>query len=414
MNKQYLCYLVIRTLTFPFGFMPYKMIHFIGKVLGYLCYYLMPKYRKRALSNLALASDLNLSTEQIHKIAKESFVNLIIVCLEYAKFEREKDFSKIIICKNPEIATKLYKKNIGIIFFCAHQANWEALFLDGTTRMQGLAIGKPIKNPYLYKWIKKIREKNEGKITEPKSALKHGLKALRNGVFLGILGDQGMPTSGFSSSFLGKRAYSTTAPALLACRTNSPIIFASIQRTKGKYYIHYSDPIFPDPDKPVEQEVKRLTCLSLSLLEDSIKKKPNMWLWQHNRWKQLTPKRIYKRFRHDCICIILPKDDFDYCHLNTLLKIYEGCFVTLMIPKKHRDKKIKADEILYYENISETMLDDYRFKLVFNFTSEKRIKNHYLKKAAFEVISLNDLKRQSCATNLSIMFKQVLCRPGTI
>ena len=69
--------------------------------------------------------------------------------------------------------------------------------------MKGLAIGKPIKNKYLYERVKSIREKNGGKITVPKSALKHGLKALRRGVFLGILGDQGMPSSDFSLPFLG-------------------------------------------------------------------------------------------------------------------------------------------------------------------------------------------------------------------
>src|SRR3546814_3313704 len=70
----------------------------------------------------------------------------LINCLEYSKFAREKNFAKVIHCENPEIASSLYAQGQGIIFFCGHQSNWEALFLDGTTRMQGVAIGKAIKN----------------------------------------------------------------------------------------------------------------------------------------------------------------------------------------------------------------------------------------------------------------------------
>ena len=47
---------------------------------------------------------------------------------------------------------------------------------------------------------------------------------------------------------------------------------------------------------------------SLTILQESIKESPGEWLWQHNRWKQQTPQILYKRFRKDCICIILPDD----------------------------------------------------------------------------------------------------------
>ena len=66
----YLSYLIFRLVTFPITIMPYSWIHAIGNTLGLLLFYLYPKYRKRALSNLALASKLNLSPPQIKKLAK--------------------------------------------------------------------------------------------------------------------------------------------------------------------------------------------------------------------------------------------------------------------------------------------------------------------------------------------------------
>jgi KDO2-lipid IV(A) lauroyltransferase len=379
-------YYFIRALTFPISLLPYSWIHALGRFFGLLCFYTLTRYRKKTLSNLSMAKALHLTQKQIFQIAKESFQNLAINALEYAKFARETDFSRIIECENPEKADALYKQGKGIIFFCAHQSNWEALFLDGTTRMKGIAIGKPIKNKLLYNWVVSIREKNGGRIIAQGNALKEGLRALKQGHFFGILGDQGMPVSGYCYPFLGRTAWTTTAPALLAYRTNSPIIFAATRRVKGKYKIHYSDPIWPDLTKPAESEVTRLMDETLHLLEVSIKKNPGQWLWQHNRWKQQTPKKIFKKYRHDCVCAIVPPN-FDPIHIETLRTIYEKEHLVLLAPENY--PTTNADETIPYKTLKETLLDDLRFKIVFNFTDYKPISRHYRRLSAFEVLQID-------------------------
>ena len=234
MNKENFVYFLIRILTWPLRFLPGKALHFVGRLFGRLAFHLMHDYRKRTLSNLALAKDLHIQgTRELKKIAKASFENLAINILEYVRFDRVDDFSQIIRCVNPSVADELYQKGHGIIFFCGHQSNWETLFLDGTSRMQGIAIGKSIKNKRLYNWILSIRQKKGGRIIAPRNAVKEGLRALRKGVFMGIVGDQGMPDSGYSFPFLGRRAWTSTAPALLSYKTNSPIIVATTSRVNG-------------------------------------------------------------------------------------------------------------------------------------------------------------------------------------
>jgi KDO2-lipid IV(A) lauroyltransferase len=421
-DKEKWIYYLIRSATYPCKYLPYFWLHQLGKILGSLGYYLMREYRKRALSNLALATDLALAPKELIATAKKSFQNLAINCLEYSKLASETNFSSVISCENPEIADEIYKQGKGIIFFCGHQANWEVLFLDGTSRMNGIAIGKTIKNKRLYNWILSIREKNGGKIIAPRNAVKEGLRALRKGVFIGIVGDQGMPDSGYSFPFLGRRAWTSTAPALLSYKTNSPIIFASTRRIRGGYKIRYHDPIWPDLSKPVDQEVVRMMDQTLTLLQESIQDSPGEWLWQHNRWKQQNTHNLYKRFRQDCICIILPETGFEElaAHLPTLKEIYPLVFLFLLIPEKYRDcSLIEADEIKYYQSLEETLLNDYRFKLIFNFTDYKKVRRHYEKLSAFDVLDLNMLEELAAQHlkphhNLSDVFKRALCRPGSI
>lgn len=397
-------YCAIRLATFPFQWLPFSWIHRMGGALGYILYYGSARYRKRVLSNLALAQDLKLNNQEIVKIAKQTFQNLVITALEYSKIAKS-NLSEV-TCLNPETADKLHEQGQGIIFFCAHQANWELLFLEGTKRMKGVAIGKGIDNERLYNWIIKIRERFGGKIISNHDALREGAAALKSGQFLGIVGEQGMPTSSYSTPFLGRVAKFSPAPALLAYRTSSPIVFASIHRRLGKYSIHYSDPIWPDQTQPLKQEVQRLMGQTLSLVQESIKKTPSQWLWQHNCWKQQTPKTLIRRFRHDCICIII---DRELEGISTFREIYPTEFLVVICPETITPN-IQADEIIHYRNIAETLRDDYRFKLVFNFTAYKQIKRHYLQRSANEVVDTKTLKKLSHASHLSEILKQALCR----
>lgn len=393
-----LSYYCIRVFTFPLSFLPYRALHALGRFAGTLGFYCLRAYRKRALSNLSLAPALQLQSEaHLFRIARESFQNLAINCLEYARFARESHFANVIECENPQEAADLHKRGVGLIFFCGHLSNWETLFLDGTTRMRGIAIGKPTRNDHLYQWIVSIRQKNGGLIIDPRRALKEGLRHLRRGTFLGIVGDQGMPDSGYTFPFLGRNAYTSTAPALLSYRTGSPILVATTRRVRGGYKIRYSPPLYPDLTRPLDEEVPRLMDQALTHLQNAILQSPGEWLWQHNRWKQLTPEIVYKRFRHDAIGIVLPEDPAPFREaIETLRTIYPTNFLTtytLPLPR------------------------DYRPKLIFNFTSSPLVAPHFERLSAFETLDIPALKQLATpytGDDLSELLKRALTRPNTL
>ena len=401
-----LSYYLIRVLMAPFAIMPFRLIHLIGRGLGLLAYYLLPRFRKRALSNLALATDLNLSNDRIVACAKGSFQSLCITLLEYPRFATCRRIDRVVRCVNPELAQKLISN--GIIFFCAHQANWEVLFLDGTTRMPGVAIARPTKNRYLHNWVIAMREKFGGTIIPQKQAIKGSLRALKAGKFLGIVGDQGLPESDFSSDFLGRRAWTSPVPAMLAYKTGCPIMFAKTKRRPGGYLIHYSDPMYADTSRPLEEEVPRLMEGMLSLLEASIKERPHEWLWIHNRWKQETPVNVYYRFRQDAILIITPGN----IDLSILRTIYPKAFLTIISPSP-----IDIDaEVIVSKDI---LLDDYRFKLVIDLTETPACKKHYLSLAALDVITPTDMKKIAAEhlsgdEDIPELLLKTLTRPNTL
>lgn len=403
MNNQkishYLSYIALRSFFYPLSLLPYSVLQKIGNRLGSIIFLLLPKYRKRTLSNLKLANDLTISPPNLIPLAKKSLGNLLTTCLEYGKLAKETEIKKIAECVNPLEAEQILSTGKGVIFLCAHQANWELFFLEGTSRMPGVAIGQPIKNSYLYNWILSIREKFGGKIVLPTQAVKEGLKALKKGKFLGIVGDQGMPGSGFSSPFLGREAWTSPLPALLSYRSGSPIITATMTRKSGKYLITYSKAIWPNQKVPSNEEIPNLMLQALSPLEKSIKENPEEWLWQHNRWKQQLLGKIKKIYRQDSIAIIFPKENLNYeTEEETLLtfrEIYPTELISCFTPRPLHVENIEEH---IYKDYREIKTPDYRYKLIFNFSNEEPLSKHFLKLAAQNAINRNDLCKEARLT----------------
>ncbi|NNM58260.1 MAG: hypothetical protein HKM04_00375 [Legionellales bacterium] len=384
--------IIIRIISFPLACLPYRAIQQLGKGLGLLGYYCMTRFRKRTLSNLALANELQLSPAELTTLAKKSFQNFMITGLEYSKLAEEKHIDRLAIIENPEVAENIVKQGKSIIFFGGHQANWEVLFLAITQRMPGVAIGRPLKNKTLYNWVIKMREQYGGKIISPNHAIKEGLRALKKGLFLGIVGDQGMPNSGYSSPFLGRRAFTSSMPALLAYRTGCPIIVTTIKRVDTQYRIHYSDPIWPQQEQLFENEIDRMMRQTLSILEKSIKEIPEQWLWQHNRWKQKTDRHVKITYRQEAILLILPENCQPfYPHLKMLRTLYPLAFITVMLPVSCTDFPTEMEmEPIYYTDMSECFILDFRFKLLFNFTNNINLTKHFKRLSVFHAFSMPD------------------------
>jgi len=391
-----------------------RLIRFFGNFLGFTLYYCLPKFRKRTLSNLALAPRLKLTPKETRRVAKQAFANLCITCLEYAKFKHISSIEKYVTCENPEVADKLLKEGTGVIFFCAHQANWEVLFLEGTSRMPGVAIGRPIKNTFLYNWVQSIRQKYGGMIIPPKRAAWEGLRALKKKKFLGIVGDQGMPSSGFESLFLGRRAYTSTIPALLAYKAKAALITALVWRVPTGYKIRYTTPDFADVTQPIESETRRMMENQLRHVEESIIERPGEWLWQHNRWKQESPHAVYYRFRHETI-LIVADEKTSTKELLVFRKIYPNAFLTYLVPKAREEEVAAiADEVISYTG-KPPFVSDYRFKIVFDLSNTVAM-NKFKKLSAFDVLRKKDLKKlceRQYSSDEELIIK-TLCRGGAL
>ncbi len=390
-----LSYFFFRCFGFLVSLLPYSALHALGRFAGRCAFYLHRPFRKKALCNLAIAYGETKTEEERKKLAIASFQSLMITLLEFFRLKRSKGkLSEIVSLQENSQVIELLTKKQGVIFLTGHQANWEIPFLAVTDRFPGIAIGRPIKNKWLYNWVLSVREMNGGKIVMPKSAIRQGMRALKDGKFLGIVGDQAFPSSPYSYPLFGTRAWTASTPALLAYRTNSPIVVGTTKRTGHYYQVAACDPIWPNLNVPMKEDVERMMNQAMGHLEASIQETPEQWMWVHDRWKQQGVDHVKRIYRFGFILVVLPPKP-DLSLIATLRKIYPRSFLTFYAPI---GCKIPGEEVKTYTNESDLFQRDWRFQLVLDFYDSPKLRKHFRKLGAFKTLALPQNKENLIQT----------------
>lgn len=180
----------------------------------------------------------------------------------------------------------------GAVMVTAHFGNWELL---------GAAFGMHANGAVKYLLPEQTNRGSDRYLNEVRRRLgvepltigygmRGGLRALREGAFLGMLPDQDARKAGIHVPFFGRPASTHTGPARLAVRTGSPIGVGLIERAgPGRFRARLRRVLVPDPHAPEEAEVERLTREMTAEIEAAIRERPDHWYWIHRRWKTPPP-----------------------------------------------------------------------------------------------------------------------------
>ena len=89
-------------------------------------------------------------------------------------------------------------------------------------------------------------------------------------------------SEGIPSKLFNQTALTTTIPAQIVKKFNIPVVPVYIQRIQDiDFKITIGNPINFSKDT----SIKKITDELNVILEKMIMKKPEQWIWSHNRWK---------------------------------------------------------------------------------------------------------------------------------
>lgn len=260
---------------------------FASKFSGKIFEKIGPYFRSKKVihSNIKRAFP-NINEKNLKKIETSMWNNYGRVFAEYMfmKNFRSGNLASNIRIEGEEILDELKKNKKQVVFISGHLSNFELMAMNLEKKGINLAtIYRPLNNIFLNKIMEKIRKKYICKyqIKKGVGGLKNLMKLKRKNFSTALMIDQRV-SEGILSNFFNKKALTTSIPAQLVKKFNIPVVPVYIEREKDiMYKIKIDNPLIFSNENSIQYITDELN----KVLEKMILKKPDHWIWSHNRWK---------------------------------------------------------------------------------------------------------------------------------
>jgi len=271
---SYLPIRVLYVLFYPF----YLFIHYIIR------------YRKAITIENLLLSFPEKSLSEIYLLYKLFHKHLADIGAEMVKMLSisKKSVEKRYKCINPEIVNQFYRQRKSVILISSHYNNWEwmVLRLDEMFLHHGIGVGKANTNKTFEKWINKRRTRFGTEVIfadKIRETFENYNSQNRLCAYM-MLGDQSPNNLKKShiTTFLNQESCMIYGPEYFGKKYDLPVIYYEVIKTKRGFYEVHLELI---TEKPIETANGEIIEKYVQLLEKTIKKAPQFWLWSHRRWK---------------------------------------------------------------------------------------------------------------------------------
>jgi len=260
---------------------PLAMVFRLGKSLGLMAYYLLPRRRQLAVTNLESA--LKLNRHEAREMARKHFAllgaNLLsmlkIPTMSQAAMDRHVTFQI-----DPQVPAE--REARGWIAVLSHMGNWE---LPGSlTRLfpqfRFGAIYQKLANRMVNRHFNASRARMGVRLFDRGEEFWNAIAFLQSGGVLGVLVDQYAGVSGTWMPFFNRLTSTSTLAAALSERTGAELIPVRVTTTgTAQWRVHVGFPL------PREATPEATSYAINQELESQIRASPADWLWTHDRWK---------------------------------------------------------------------------------------------------------------------------------
>jgi KDO2-lipid IV(A) lauroyltransferase len=294
---DYLVFLVVRSLVCVIQSMPLQAAYTFAVCIARLAYLVDKRHRLVAEKNLELAFGNQYTPAQRRKIVLGVYEHFLRMIVEIAFIPRKlhvsnwKTYAKLEGCED---AVKVLLGDRPVIILTAHFGNWEmAGYLLAAIGMKSFAIARDLDNPYLHDFVKRFRQWSGQTILSKNGDMDRIQGVLQSNGLLISVGDQSAGPRGYFVDFFGTPASTHKAIAILSMRYNAPIIVGWAYRDQPgfHYRVGCSTVIDPLDYEAASNPGMAITEDFTRLLEETIRRAPEQYLWLHNRWKHKPPER---------------------------------------------------------------------------------------------------------------------------
>ena len=285
--KYFLQFTIVLSLFITFKIIGLQNASFVGSCLAKI---FGPLFRSKKI----IAKNLNIcfkkiDQKEIKKISLGMWDNIGRTFSEYVFLKNfQKNHNNLIKLHGREYLDEIKNSNKPVVFVSGHFSNFELLGTKlNSYGIRFFAIYRPLNNIFLNPIMEYLRLKYicPIMIKKGRSHIRELLNKIKNGYSVIILADQRI-SEGKKIEFFNCPALTSTIPAQISLKYNCKIVPLYMERLSyNNFEMTVYKPFEYKKSDNYEKDTYNLTSKINRQLEKMILKRPEQWLWSHNRWK---------------------------------------------------------------------------------------------------------------------------------
>lgn len=271
---------------------PHEEVRAFGHRLGRTVYLLDRRHRRLATANLERAFPQMADDERERTVRAcfEHFGAHFCETLSLARLGAQEilDLFDVEGWERVEaLEERMADSGRGFFLHSGHFGHWQTALYPISAALRPLhAVVRPFNNPLVDRDMSALRQRFGVDLIEKRGAAFRMRSACRRGGHVAILIDQHVrPSSGIRVPFLGHDAWTSPVLAMLALELEVPVvpIMCYPADEPGRYRLVVGEPLWGE-GKGRDAEAA-FTRRILADLEEHVRRRPELWLWMHRRWR---------------------------------------------------------------------------------------------------------------------------------
>ncbi len=287
--KHRLEYILLRVIVWKLGLLPLRAALWAGARLGWIAWRVLRVRRGVSMINLRQAFP-DRGEDELDHIGLASYMNAGRFMVEFSRQNRLDDEHIARHVKldegSREVLQEALSLETGLIGLSFHFGNWELLGV--AQRRLGFHVSFLVgqqRNRLVDDYINGLRASHGLEIITRDAAMRRIVRIARNGGIVCWLSDQDAGKGGLVVDFFGYPASTPRGAAAFSVKLGMPILVGFMVRESGPdHRLVFGGLLWPSGDLPREEAELELTQRYTSILEDMVRRHPELYWWPHRRW----------------------------------------------------------------------------------------------------------------------------------
>ena len=269
--------------------LPLGVLYVFSDIAFPILYYII-RYRRSLVRENLRCSFPEKDEKEIVRIEKAFYHNLCDVFIEAFKCLNisDEEMRRRVEILNCELPERIASQGKNVFMLLGHCGCWEwcqEVCMRYKNPKKSCEIYKQIKNKYFSSLMHEIRSRWNTEQIEMKQAVRTLLKWSSEGepFLCGFIQDQRPDVKAKDCiTFLNQQTWYAPGAEEIAHKTGAESVYLDVERTsRGHYRLTFLE---MHPNTEESNSPYPLSRNYWRLLEQTIRRQPELWLWSHNRW----------------------------------------------------------------------------------------------------------------------------------